>query len=189
MDVGAGDGRAVVRRAAQSPHTLVIGIDASHPPLIATSRRASRPASKGGLPNALFVLASAEAPPFELIGAAEVVTVTFPWGSLLRGVLGLDRAVVEGLAALVTPGGSLQALFSVEERDRTAVGAAGVSGAEACMREAFVTAGMRLVESREASQADVEASNSSWARRLRVGRERRAWLVLFRKDGRTGPIG
>ena len=57
------------------------------------------------------------------------------------------------------------------------------------MREAFVTAGMRLVESREASQADVEASNSSWARRLRVGRERRAWLALFRKDGRTGPIG
>jgi 16S rRNA (adenine(1408)-N(1))-methyltransferase len=167
----------------------VIGIDASHQPLIATSRRASRPASKGGLPNALFVLASAEAPPCELLGAADLVTVAFPWGSLLRGVLGLDRAVVEGLAALVAPGGSLQALFSVEERDRTAVGPAGVPGAGVPMREAFATAGMSLEESREASQADVEASNSSWARRLRVGRDRRAWLVLFRKDGPTGAIG
>jgi 16S rRNA (adenine(1408)-N(1))-methyltransferase len=189
VDVGTGDGRAVVREAVRSPDALVIGVDASHPALIATSRRAARTAARGGVANALFVLAAAESPPCELLGVADLVTVTLPWGSLLRGVLGLDPAVVEGLAALVAPGGSLRALFSVEERDRAAVSQPVGQDLEARVRGAFAAAGMRLLEFREAPRSEIEASRSSWAARLRAGRERAAWLAVFRKDGRDPTIG
>ena len=67
------------------------------------SRRAARPARRGGLPNALFVVAAAEAPPPELHGLADLVTITLPWGSLLRGALALDDAVAAGIARLVAP--------------------------------------------------------------------------------------
>jgi 16S rRNA (adenine(1408)-N(1))-methyltransferase len=51
--------------------------------MVEASRRAAGPARKGGLDNALFVLAAAEAPPAELWALAARVTVLFPWGSLL----------------------------------------------------------------------------------------------------------
>ena len=57
------------------------------------SRRAAKPAHKGGQPNVRFILAAAEAPPPALAGIAGLVTVRFPWGSLLRGCLGEDTAV------------------------------------------------------------------------------------------------
>jgi hypothetical protein len=65
----------------------VIGIDANAASMADASRRAARPVKRGGLPNALFVVAAAENLPSELGGWAEAVTVHFPWGSLLRGLL------------------------------------------------------------------------------------------------------
>ena len=93
IDLGTGDGRFVLAAAAADPDTLVIGIDASAGAMAEASRRAARPARRGGLPNALFVVAAAEALPPELDGVADVVTIQLPWGSLLRGALALDEDV------------------------------------------------------------------------------------------------
>src|SRR5262245_59849013 len=82
-----------------------------------SSRRAARPARKGGLPNAGFIVAAAETPPAEIAGIADLVTVQFPWGSLLRGVVGRDEAVARGLAALVAEHGALELLLAPAERD------------------------------------------------------------------------
>ena len=45
------------------------------------------------------------------------MTINFPWGSLLRGVLGHDDAALAGVAALLAPGASAHVLFSVTARD------------------------------------------------------------------------
>jgi len=51
---------------------------------------ASRRADRRGPSNALFLAAGVETlPASPLTGSADLVTVMFPWGSLLRGVLGL----------------------------------------------------------------------------------------------------
>jgi len=52
-----------------------------------------------------------------LLGAADELTINFPWGSLLRGVLGHDDAVLAGVAALLAPRGSGSVLFSLTPRD------------------------------------------------------------------------
>ena len=57
-----------------------------------SSLRAARSPVKGGVPNVLFAVAAAERPPAELCGRVDEVSILFPWGSLLRGVLALDPA-------------------------------------------------------------------------------------------------
>ena len=60
IDLGTGDGRYVLRAAAERPNTLVIGLDANTAAMAAASRRAAR---RNALPNALFAVAAAEHPP------------------------------------------------------------------------------------------------------------------------------
>src|SRR5262245_36825241 len=81
------------------------------------SRRAARQPARGGLPNALFVVAAAESPPAELTGLADEIRILFPWGSLLRGVLGRDPRVACGITALARPGARVSAIVSVTATD------------------------------------------------------------------------
>ena len=130
-----------------------------------TSRRAARAEARGGRPNALFVVAAAEAPPAELHGRADLVTVRFPWGSLLRGMVGLEPAASAGLASLVAPGGELEALVSIHPRDGLAeVGERLADPSE--LGRAWAAHGLTLVDSRPADRTEVAATRSSWARRL-----------------------
>lgn len=166
IDVGTGDGRAVLLRAARDPGTLAIGIDAAGGAMAEASRRAAASPSRGGLPNALFVVAAAEAVPRELAGIAGLVTVAFPWGSLLRGCLGANDAVARGVAALVGPGGALELLLAPAPHD----GLDGLPVEPAAVVEAatrtFATLGFTAIVGRAATREEVLASGSTWARRL-----------------------
>lgn len=87
VDVGTGDGRWAYAYARAHPDAFVVGIDALAANLAEVSRRASRKAARGGLPNVLFVRADAAAPPAELVGSADEVHVLLPWGKLLLGTM------------------------------------------------------------------------------------------------------
>lgn len=170
IDVGTGDGRAVLATAAAEPTTLVLGLDAAAASMAESSRRAAVPSHRGGLPNAMFVLAAAEAPPTPLAGIAARVTVRFPWGSLLRGCLGADPAVAAGVARLLmAPGGELELLLAPAGRDRLA----GLPTEPAAIIEAaaaaFTLHELRVFEARAASAAEIRVSHSRWARRLLAG--------------------
>jgi 16S rRNA (adenine(1408)-N(1))-methyltransferase len=144
------------------------------------SRRAAKPPKKGGLPNALFAVASAERVPEELHGQADELTIQFPWGSLLRGTLGLDGEAARGIARLLKPGGRALATFSVEARDGLEL--PGLDGCDLARR--WSRFGLVVCGFRPATSDDLGAMSSTWARRLAAGRERSAWrLELARTDG------
>lgn len=170
IDVGTGDGRAVLATAARDPRTFAIGLDATAAAMAESSRRAAGPARKGGLPNAAFVLAAAEAPPPALCSIASFVTVQFPWGSLLRGCVGADETVARGLASLVAPGGMLELLLAPADRD----GLDGVPTDAAALGDAvaatFAPLGFDVRVRRLATPVEVAASGSTWARRLGAAR-------------------
>jgi 16S rRNA (adenine(1408)-N(1))-methyltransferase len=178
IDIGTGDGRAVVARAAAEPRTLVIGFDANAAAMADASRRASRAPARDGLPNALFVVAAAEAPPGELIGLADLLTIVLPWGSLLDGVLGCAPHVTAGIASLVRPGGTIEVLISLHERDGRAASVLDDRTRHG-MERAWAAAGIALVEVAPATVEDVARTRSSWARRLRIGRDRDAWRLVL----------
>jgi 16S rRNA (adenine(1408)-N(1))-methyltransferase len=170
MDFGTGDGRAVLARAAADPCALVIGVDAAASAMTEASRRATR----RGPANALFLAAGAEGLGASVLaGRVDLVTVTFPWGSLLRGMIGLDGSALAGVASVLGACGRLDALVSVVPAD-------GVPGLErldaSCqpaIRAAWLSAGLRLAPMRPASVQEVAASGSTWARRLGAGGDTR----------------
>ena len=200
VDLGTGDGRAVIVEAAADPEALVIGIDADARTMAERSRRAAAAPTKGGSPNALFVASGVELLPAELDGIADRVTVRFPWGSLLRGAIGVDRAVAGSIARLVGEAGTLELALSIVEHDRLGVRDPGTDGAPAGtttdaafarlgrpfdesdiqrIRVVFGTLGLHLTGVEAMDREAVAAYGSSWARRLRVGRDRPAWRVTL----------
>jgi 16S rRNA (adenine(1408)-N(1))-methyltransferase len=156
------------------------------------SRRAAGQPRKGGLPNAVFVAAGVEMLPHELAGLADLVTVRFPWGSLLRGALGLDDRAAIAIAR-VSALGALEMTISITDRDVVGdgrpMGPFGEPDVEH-IRRAYARLGLELCDVRPLGLEDLRDLHSSWARRLRVHRDRPAWwLRLERAGGDTGAIG
>jgi len=181
LDLGTGDGHFVLARATARPDELVVGMDASHSAMAEASRRAARSTRRGGLPNARFVVAAAESLPFELAGVGDLVTVHFPWGSLLHGATGADPQGAERLAILVAAGGRLRLLLSAAPGDARG----GISEIDPSHVVAtFERLGLGAVEVRRATLADVHAARSSWGRRLLSGGNgaRRAWLFELARE-------
>jgi 16S rRNA (adenine(1408)-N(1))-methyltransferase len=154
-----------------------------------SSLRAARPERKGGLPNALFVVAAAERPPAELTGIAAEIAITMPWGSLLRGALALDDAcdAAAGIAALAAPRGTVRVLVSIDPRDRLAVPPIDAADASDLARR-WQRHGLSLTALEPAEAAIIAATGSSWARRLAAGRDRDVWRLDLVKDAAEGHL-
>lgn len=162
VDLGAGDGRFVAHMARAYPDRLAIGVDACRENLIEQSRRAPE--------NAIFLVANALSLPAELAGIATRLTINFPWGSLLAGLLD-DLAFCERLASLAQPGATLELVVN-----GGALGEAGwalEAGAER-IRDTLRTAGFALRPPLAWGVSELRACPTSWAHRLAFGRDPRA---------------
>jgi len=180
IDVGTGGGRAVLATAAAQPEALVVGLDANAASMVDASRRAAAAATRGGRPNASFVVAAAEDLPGPFEAMADEVTVRFPWGSLLRGAVGGAGPVATGLARLLRSGGALLLLLALKPKDGhddLLPLVADPALLEERLRNVYEPLGLRVVEARFATNDEVAAARSSWARRLRVGRDRQAVIA------------
>jgi 16S rRNA (adenine(1408)-N(1))-methyltransferase len=176
VDVGAGDGRYAL--AAAGADSLAIAVDAHGPAMASAWRRVQRQR----LDNVLLVVAQAEALPPELDGLADAVTVHFPWGSLLRGVLEVEAPVASGLARVAKPGADVTAVLSVTDRERALGLPLPDERLEPVLAERYAAHGLTLVEWRPATRQEIEATRSSWARRLGAGERRPAWRMRLVRD-------
>lgn len=175
MDIGAGDGGYVVHRARTEPATYAIAIDASPDALAGGAWRAKR----ARLTNAAFLVEGVERLPTELACVADEVTVHFPWGSLMRGIVDGSPAVVRPIAGLMKNGAELRVLMSGVDRD----GCGEITPSLiASHRVAYAEHGLHLLGAGWASSAAVAESRSTWAKRLAVGRTRPAVLARYRRD-------
>jgi 16S rRNA (adenine(1408)-N(1))-methyltransferase len=151
----------------------VIGFDADAASMRESSARAAR--RKGGLPNAVFVVSSAESLPSELDSVADAVTINFPWGSLLRGIVSGSGPVLEAVARSARGGAEISVLLSIEPRD---VAAAGVQPSlDGELSERWARTGLEVRDIRPAEPYEVASSGSSWAKRLRAGSDRKVTLI------------
>jgi len=169
--------------ASVCPDRLVIGVDADAGSMMKSTQRAARAAGRGGLPNALFVVAGAEALPAELAGCADELTVHFPWGSLLRGLLRADPAIVAGMARVTRPHATVTLLLSVTEHDRATVPISLDERTFAGLAPRYADHGLLLSAVQPATVEQVARSHSTWAKRLGAGHARPAWFVRFHRAG------
>jgi 16S rRNA (adenine(1408)-N(1))-methyltransferase len=162
LDLGAGDGRFVAHMARAYPDSLAIGIDACRENLIEHSRRAPE--------NAVFVVSNALALPDDLAGIATRLTINFPWGSLLTGLLD-GPAFCERIVALARPGATLEVVLNagaLVEAGWTLE--AGAPRIQSNLR----AAGFTLRPSVAWGADELRAYHTTWAHRLAFGRDPRA---------------
>jgi 16S rRNA (adenine(1408)-N(1))-methyltransferase len=173
LDLGTGDGRFVRHMARLSPERLAIGVDACRENLRAVSRTAP--------PNAVYVIANVLALPCELAGLASQITINFPWGSLLHGLLDDKQSLLQGIAAAARLGAVLELRLNagaLEEAGWT------LEAGGQRIRRVLDAAGF---ESGSLAPLDRQALRSlpcTWARRLAFGRDPRG-LYLRATTGPT----
>lgn len=166
IDLGTGDGRFVRHTAQMCPDVFVIGVDACRENLREVSRRAPR--------HALFVIANAQALPPELRGMAAHITINFPWGSLLDGLLADDPALLDGLAGIARPDARLDLRLN-----SGALAEAGWSledGADR-VRNVLAANGFAMRTPLALTARDLRACPTTWAKRLAFGRDPRAMYL------------
>lgn len=167
MDIGTGDGRFVRHIAAKQPEAFVVGIDACRENLQESSRSA--------LPNTLFVIANASALPHELYGLADSITINFPWGSLLEGLVNDDAALLSGLRAIARPCCALD--VRINSGALAEAGWALDAGA-AQVRRVLLANGFSMGTPTAMNARDLKAYPTSWAKRLAYGRDPHAVVLL-----------
>ena len=173
--MGAGDGGYVLHRARTEPTTFGIAIDASPDALASGAWRAKR----ARVANAAFLVEGVERLPRVLACLADEVTVHFPWGSLLSGLIDGSSSVVGPIADLMKPGAELRVLMSAVGRDGFAEVTPPLIGSRCAT---YAEHGLRLIDAEWASNAIVAESRSTWAKRLAVGRARQAVIARYRRD-------
>lgn len=175
LDLGTGDGRFVSQAAESHPDRFIIGLDAC--------RENLREHSRQRRPNALFVIANALALPPELDRLCAGISINFPWGSLLRGLLEADPALVSGLERVALPGADVIV--------RLNAGALSDAGWDAELGiwqvyDRLLGCGFAPQTPRPMSAGELRACPTTWARRLAVGRDPRGWEISARVSSTPG---
>ena len=160
LDVGAGDGRLVRQMAAACPERFAIGVDTCRENLRANSRAAP--------PNALYLIADARALPSALDQTATHLTINFPWGSLLSGLLAGDAALLERLVAVARPGALLELRLNTGALAKAGCSLEAGGGR---IRQALHAAGFHMRPAIAFGPQELRACPTTWARRLACGRD------------------
>lgn len=160
LDLGTGDGRFICKSAEQHKHKFFIGIDSCRENLRVYSQRK--------LPNALFVIANAQALPRELSGLVSHVSINFPWGSLIESLLNDDACLTNGLWDITRPRAAMSLHLNA---DALATAGWGLEPGADQIERVLNAAGWQT-----ASRSDLDAKSlrdipTTWAKRLAFGRD------------------
>lgn len=175
VDIGTGDGLFVYHLAARDPDTLYVGCDPAAANMLAASQRSRRKPARGGVPNVLYVVASAEDPPGPLRGRAAEVFCVLPWGRLLEGIMTGDPEILGGLRGVAAPGAPIHIYLNAGVWDRSTprqvedLPPATPEHVDGVLVPAYARAGIHLVEHGAAPPGEVRALRSTWAGRLTHG--------------------
>ena len=189
VDLGTGDGKFVLRAARAEPDVMHVGVDALEEPMAVSVRRAASKPARGGVANARFVVSDALRPPSDLTGRAGLVTVNYPWGSLLRAVAAPEPDGLRAVAGLLRGGGRLVALLNLSAAEDSAY-------AERLdlpplddrhVRERLVpgweAVGLGSVEARPLAPGEDPPHRTTWGQRLVRGSGRETLLVSAVRSG------
>jgi 16S rRNA (adenine(1408)-N(1))-methyltransferase len=164
VDLGTGDGRYVRQLARRERDCLAIGIDLCRENLREVSRRAPD--------NALYLIADALALPAELAGVATRISINFPWGSLIQGLLCADLGLYEGLMMLAVSSG---AWLDIKLNERAlAVTGWSLDDGERPLRKNMRDAGVQLASFAVLDRVALRDCQTSWAKRIAHGEDVRA---------------
>ncbi|MFZ5643916.1 MAG: 16S rRNA (adenine(1408)-N(1))-methyltransferase NpmA [Bacillota bacterium] len=183
VDIGTGDGRFVYKMARQQPETFFIGVDSAADNMAEYSSKAVKKPGKGGLSNAIYVVASAENLPSRMEGIAGKIFVILPWGSLLEGIVKGERVLLSSIRSIAAPEASLELFFTyshlieVGEMNRRELPELSLEYIENNLASLYMDCGIRILDKEIISNERLREYETQWAKRLGFGRNRTVYHV------------
>ncbi|HKG54896.1 MAG TPA: hypothetical protein VKB04_11610, partial [Anaerolineales bacterium] len=142
--------------------------------------------SQAKLQNMLFVIANAEDLPKELNGLISHITINFPWGSLLEGLLTGDSGLMRGLEDLSRWKTSVD--LKLNGGAMAEIGTTLEAGAEKVYNN-LLWSGWQIKSPAIMTSNALRSFPTTWAKRLAFGRDPRAVAMSgWRSLERTDPI-
>ncbi|MFA6533702.1 MAG: methyltransferase domain-containing protein [Patescibacteria group bacterium] len=176
VDIGTGDGKFTYELAKANPDRFIIGVDPHHKSLEEISRKIDKKPAKGGIKNALFVLAAVEDLPAELAGLANQVFINFPWGSLLRGIILVEDKTWQSIKGICQTGALVDVVLGYnqeyEQKETGDLPALNLEYIKTVMSPRLQSLGFSLLEAREILKSDLADYPSSWSKKLIFGSNR-----------------
>ncbi len=166
LDLGTGDGRYVRTLADKHSDWFVIGVD--------SCRENLREHSQAKLQNMLFIIANAQNLPRELNGLVSHITINFPWGSLLEGLLTSDAKLIRGLESISRTGTSFD--LCLNGGALAEVGTTLEAGTEKIYNN-LLQVGWQVDTPVIMDVSMLRSFPTTWAKRLAFGREPRAIML------------
>ena len=166
LDLGTGDGRYVRTLADRHPDWFIIGVDSCRENLYKHSQ--------AKLPNMLFIIARAQALPWELNGLVSHITINFPWGSLLESLLRGDRDLIHGLESISSSTASLG--LHLNGGALAEAGTTLVAGAKT-IHSNLLCAGWQVNDPIPMDTRALRSFPTTWAKCLAFGRDPRAVIL------------
>ena len=184
VDVGTGDGRFPYYWAREHPSDLAVGIDPVTDGFAKLAVKAQRKPAKGGAANLIFAAGAVEDLPGPFPEWADLITINFPWGSLLRAVIQPVPAALNRLTALARPGAEVVLLLNTsifrdsEYTDRLGMPSLSEERAREELVPAYRRSGIELTTI-EPLVGSVP-HRTTWGRRLVVGSSRSTLMLRGR---------
>ena len=123
--------------------------------------------------HAPYVIANALALPRELDAVASKITINFPWGTLLTGLLDGEPMLLEGLLAIARPGAVLEIRLNAEALREA--GYALESGGARVRQALHEKGGFEVVgDLLRLDARGLRRCQTTWVKRLAYGRDPRA---------------
>lgn len=183
IDLGTGDGRFVYKNALLRNGTFFIGVDPAEKQLEIYSKKAVKEKVK----NLIYVVASFEIIPSELKGVADKIYLNLPWGTLLENIVKPTKRGLGQLLELLKEKGELEIIlgyaqeFDPSETKRLNLPPINLSLISDIIVPAFEEKDFLAKESYEMSKKQLADVETTWAKKLRFGRDRKIYKVVFSK--------
>ena len=183
LDIGTGDGRFVYKSSIHNPDTLYMGIDPSEKQLRIYSKKAVRKK----INNVLFIVGSIENFPINDSDIIDEIHITLPWGTLLESIVKPTKNAISKLSELLKKDGKLKIIFGYtpelepSETKRLSLPVIGDELIKENIIPAFESCGFVLDNYRELNKKELKETETTWAKKLHFGKDRRIYLISFLK--------
>jgi 16S rRNA (adenine(1408)-N(1))-methyltransferase len=192
MDIGTGDGRFVYFQAKKNKDVFYIGIDTVAENMCEYASKAAQKASKGGVSNVLYIVASAEDMPRDLTHVADKIHITLPWGSLLEGVIKGDPLILSNLSNLAKPKAEFEFLFTYNVFHEAAeilkreLPTLTLDYINDDLTKKYYALGFSIEKVSLLSEKELRIYQTTWAKRLGFGRMREVFVIKGTIDSKRG---
>jgi 16S rRNA (adenine(1408)-N(1))-methyltransferase len=184
LDIGTGDGRFVFEKAIKNPKNLYIGIDPAENQLKIYSKKANRKK----LQNTVFAIGSIENLPPELFSLIDELYINLPWGTLLEKMVKMNELTAGNLSSITKKDGKMEIVFGYvpefEPSETERLNLPDITEKENL--EKILNSFSRyfeITELRELDKKELGDLETTWAKKLKFGKDRKIHKITFNKKG------